>query len=213
MQHRLEFHTITLHLSFMKSVACRPIFRMVGQSGSGDITDLDMRGREALADTVRHFLGLHKLSSYAIQTWTTMHEALASALLLELLKEPRRVPELRQLQKEFLDVVMSTLDDGAGGDSGLSGAHTKALAALRQMAEGQLLPSRHLTVGNQNNNTRWNNRGENGYIPELDGNQSYTNAAALDQSLLESLDSILWDNGVASDGQFWMDMNDQFPSI
>ncbi|XPS95422.1 hypothetical protein M3J09_004713 [Ascochyta lentis] len=88
MQDRLQHYAINLHMSFLTSVICRPIFLLPERGSGASYIELNKRGRDALADTVRHFLNLHKLTTYAIRTWTTMHEALSSSLLLEVLNEP-----------------------------------------------------------------------------------------------------------------------------
>ena len=137
MQNRLEHYTVNLHVAFLTSVICRPLYSASYDDDSRSYEDLNIKGRRALVDTVRHFLSLQKLTLYAVRTWTTLHEALSSALLLELLHEPDKSPEVRSMQKEFLEVVIPILDGGSGNDSGLSMPHTRAIAALRRIAQKQ----------------------------------------------------------------------------
>jgi hypothetical protein len=125
---------------------------------------------------------------YAIRTWTTLHEALSSALLLELLHEPDKNSEVRGLNKEFLEVVIPTLDDGSGGDSSLSIPHTRAIAALRKIAQKQIQPDTATPAPIEpNSSTR----------PVLDASNIASLSYSLpttpfDQNTLDSFDSILW---------------------
>ncbi|XPS69543.1 hypothetical protein M3J09_001811 [Ascochyta lentis] len=135
MQDRLEHYTLHLQMTFLVSVICRPVYLVQGQYNSRRYMDLNKKGRLALASTVRSFLSLHKLTIYAIRTWTTLHGALASALLLELLHEPDKRPEVRNMQREFLEVVIPALNEEPGDNSALSVPHIRAIAALREISQ------------------------------------------------------------------------------
>lgn len=190
MQDRLEHYTIQLHTTFLISVICRPVYLTLGQHDNQEYTklnELNKRGRLALEDTVRSFLSLDRLTIYAIRTWTTLHEALSSSLLLELLHEPDRQPKLRSMQKEFLEAVIPTLDGEPGNDAGLSVPHTRAIAALRKIAQGQSSSDSSVLVEDDSEASLR-------YVPAAGDLPGDTNAIPVEakDDVLDSFDSILW---------------------
>ncbi|KAF2631867.1 hypothetical protein BU25DRAFT_135212 [Macroventuria anomochaeta] len=187
MQDRLEHYTINLHMSFLVSVICRPVFLASDNENHQECMALNTRGRAALSNTVRHFLNLQKLTTYAIRTWTTLHEALSSALLLELLHESDKNAETRIMQKQFLEVVIPTLDNGSDRDTGLSMPHTRAIAALRKIATRQTQPNPATLVpmGSGSSTQPVPDPSNIATLPDLI-------PTTFDQSTLDSFDSILW---------------------
>lgn len=187
MQDLLEHYTMHLHMSFLISVICRPAFLNSDQNSHHDSMALDRRGRDALASTVRHFLSLHKLTTYAIRTWTTLHEALSSALLLELLHEPDKSAELTGIQKEFLEVVIPTLDGGSGSGANFSTPHTRTIAALRKIAQKEAPQALAAHVTTDSNTVAHSTS----TLGNLD-NFFDLSTSSFDAGTLDAFDSILW---------------------
>ncbi|KAF2029863.1 hypothetical protein EK21DRAFT_89462 [Setomelanomma holmii] len=194
MHGRLEYFTVNLHVTFMVSVICRPVFFNSNQHHDQQSMNLKIRGRTALTDTVRHFLSLHRLTTYAIRTWTTYHEALSSSLLLELMHEADINTEVREMQSEFLEAFIVTLDVDSEDNSSLSAPHTRAIDALRRVAQ----------IGNSNGMMQA--ASDRGILSSL------TDVVPADpgQNILDSFNSILWDTDPTFDDQFWIGMNGDF---
>ncbi|KAH6638479.1 fungal-specific transcription factor domain-containing protein [Boeremia exigua] len=203
MHDRLEHHTINIHINFMISVICRPAFLGSDLDDCDDKTALAERGKAALTSTVSHFLCLHRLTTYAVRTWTTLHEALSSALLLELLREPDKSAELTGLQNEFLEVVISSLDSGSTVQTGLSKPHARAIAALRKIAQKRASPSLATPIAINSATQPVSGSSNVTNLPDFD---SFT----FDESTLSTFDTILWDTEPDLDSQFWLGLNSDF---
>ena len=87
-----------------------------------------MRCVRALVDTVDAFLGLQNVTSIARLSWAAVHRALSSALLLGILKEPAREPQVCALLDRLVAVISAP--DLAADSAELPGPIARAVAAL-----------------------------------------------------------------------------------
>jgi hypothetical protein len=141
MQEKREFLAFRLHSSFLVSMLARPAFRSntpleTEQQGYDILMD---RGRSALCAATEAYLDLHLIDLYPRRSWGMIHQGLSSALLLGILGESKRRPEIVDLQLRVID-VLSTSEEAevSGGDvptAWLSSSHVRALRALRSTVQ------------------------------------------------------------------------------
>jgi hypothetical protein len=139
-QERCELHALDLHISFVIAWICRPAVRGRHQSESRTPlqAQLAQKCNENLVECVRAYVQLHSMSIIATRSWTIIHNALSSALLLGLLGTAVTDPEVRQLLGEVLD-IFSAPEDSQGNrqdlkdDLGLSPPHSRAVSVLRKL--------------------------------------------------------------------------------
>jgi len=121
-----EYWALYLHASYMKSELCRPAI-----SPSTAVFDKDHKLRkqcfEYLKNTVEAFLGLANVTTMYTRTWAVVHRALSSALLLGLLGEPARNPEVQDLLGKLIEVLIVM------GHSEVSAPIARSLSALRKL--------------------------------------------------------------------------------
>lgn len=139
-QQRREFLALRLHSSFVISILARPAFRTPAtQVLQPQHAMLMQRGRGALVETISAYLGLHEMDVYPRRSWSLIHCGLSSALLLGLLGESQKKPEILELQLRVIDLLSKTEEaEVSGGDvptAWLSASHVRALRALRSTVQ------------------------------------------------------------------------------
>lgn len=136
LQQRAQFFLLSQHRSFAITAICRPTFRKLqDMNGDTQVLDIQSIGKNALLQAVKSFLSLHTISVYPTRSWTCIHEALSSALLLTILGETRTSRETSLVQNKLIDVLLSRDQDDSGqsGNNALSSSHFKALRALQTL--------------------------------------------------------------------------------
>lgn len=136
LQQRAQFFLLSQHRSFAVTAICRPTFRKLqNMNGDTQVLDIQSIGKNALLQAVKSFLDLHTISVYPTRSWTCIHEALSSALLLTILGETRTSRETSLVQNKLIDVLLlrDQDDPGQAGNNALSSSHFKALRALQSL--------------------------------------------------------------------------------
>ena len=139
-QDRMEYNSFRIHTSFTISYICQAALRRADlDAHTAEI--LTIKCKETLTASVRGFLNLSTFSIVPLRTWSYVHNALSSALLLGLMGETRTNPEVRSMQESLIS-VLSTVEaeaEGSGtprqkdGSSRFTNRHAKALEALQAM--------------------------------------------------------------------------------
>ncbi|KAI9662585.1 MAG: hypothetical protein M1821_008752 [Bathelium mastoideum] len=129
-QQQLQYWTLYLHVSYIRSELCRPAI-----SPGHHKHELTVAFREtcieSLANTVEAFLGLQNLTPFANRSWSSVHRALSSALLLGILGEPARHERVRRLLGRLISIMTelsSSVDPGE-----LSPPIARSINALRKL--------------------------------------------------------------------------------
>ncbi|KAF2120319.1 hypothetical protein BDV96DRAFT_567048 [Lophiotrema nucula] len=135
MRDRLEYWNLLLHRSFVTAELCRPVLSRA-KSNDSIAETLKQTCIDSLTDTVEAWLGLQKITRFAVYSWAGLHRALSSSLLLGLLGEGATNPRVRRLLDEFIAImvdIMSGLDlMDVGGPIARS---VEALQRLRMFEE------------------------------------------------------------------------------
>lgn len=139
LQQHLEHLALRMHFSFAVSVFCRPAIRKsqsVLLNPHGDI--LRKRARESLTNASAAFLDFQALSIVPLRTWSMIHTALSSTLLLCLWEETRNDTECWNLQHQVIEAFTAAglgagINESASSDDTLwlSERHIRTLVALR----------------------------------------------------------------------------------
>jgi hypothetical protein len=129
-REKLQHWAFYLHKSYIISELCRPAI-----SPTAPKTELAIRMRhtciENLANTVQAWLGLSRLTPFASRSWAAMHRSLSSALLLGIMSEQMRRPEIMVLLAELLqtlDVLTADIDP-----SEISGPIQRSILWLKKL--------------------------------------------------------------------------------
>jgi hypothetical protein len=133
---RIEHHICRLHTSFAVSTACRPtLYRASREQDAGRSDDILQRAKQALMETIQAFLDLKTLTNLPMRTWSMIHAALSSAMLLEYFGLSLDSTEAQAVMSSFTQELhqqcgMQAPDEGPE-PVWLSSAQSRALAALR----------------------------------------------------------------------------------
>lgn len=137
-----EYYAFQLHLNFSITYFCRPI--IAGDSfhslSMEDKSSIMSQLRESLKVSARAYLKFRTVALYARRSWASIHNGLASVLLLSLMKETRATAETRQLQDELINSIAhgemtSGSELGATSVDQLSDTHKKALGAIKKLRQ------------------------------------------------------------------------------
>ncbi|RDA92027.1 hypothetical protein CP533_0994 [Ophiocordyceps camponoti-saundersi (nom. inval.)] len=139
----LQCYAIRLHTCFLISVACRPALRRdCGGLDSQQRTEVGIKCKENLIETVKMFLAMNQLSCLPTRSWAFTYHALSSALLLSFLCDASDI-ETRHLQAELIYALSATAANEKGSpgphpsksnkDIELSGPLWRALTALKSI--------------------------------------------------------------------------------
>ncbi|KAL9089662.1 MAG: hypothetical protein Q9165_005694 [Trypethelium subeluteriae] len=129
-QQQLQHWALYLHVSYILSELCRPAI-----SPGYHRHEITIAFREtcieSLANTVEAFLGLQNITPFANRSWSSVHRALSSALLLGILGEPARHERARRLLGRLISImegVTSHIDPAE-----LSAPISRSINALRKL--------------------------------------------------------------------------------
>ena len=192
-QQQLQHWVLYLHVSYITSELCRPAI-----SPGHHSQELTIAFRESciesLANTVEAFLGLQGITPFANRTWSSVHRALSSALLLGILGEPARHERARRL----LGRLISTMTDITSNvdPAELSAPIARSIHALRKLnVQESTTPQIVADEGDGTIST-------NGTISNLSGEFSFDDPSFVipsplmtmdeDNSPHSLMDSILW---------------------
>jgi hypothetical protein len=129
-REQLQHWAFYLHKSYIISELCRPAI-----SPNAPKTELATRMRrtciENLTNTVQAWLGLSQLTPFASRSWAAMHRSLSSALLLGIMAEQTRRPEIMALLAELLQ-TLETLTAGID-PSEISGPIERSITWLKKL--------------------------------------------------------------------------------
>lgn len=135
-RERIEHHICRLHTSFAVSTACRPTLYLASrEQDAGRSDDILQRAKQALMETIQAFLDLQTLTNLPMRTWSMIHAALSSAMLLEYFGLSLDNTEAQAVISSFTRVLHQQCETQAPDEGPepvwLSSAQSKALAALR----------------------------------------------------------------------------------
>lgn len=105
MRDRLEYWNLLLHKSYVTAELCRPVLSHK-KSTEPLAETLKQTCIESLTDTVEAWLGLQKITNFAIYSWAGLHRALSSSLLLGLLGERANNARVRRLLDEIITIMV-----------------------------------------------------------------------------------------------------------
>lgn len=138
LQDKAQFFLLSQHRSFAIAAVCRPTFKKLQHMNDDPVfLDILSTGKNALAQAVRSFLDLHSLSVFPTRSWTCIHEALSSALLLTILGETKKSSVLSNMQKRLINVLLSRVQDEPSRmiNNALTSSHFNALKALQRLTQ------------------------------------------------------------------------------
>jgi hypothetical protein len=133
---RIEHHICRLHTSFAVSTVCRPTLHLAAQEQDpGQSDDILQRAKQALIETIHAFLDLQTLTNLPMRTWSMIHAALSSAMLIEYFGLSLNCSEALGVLSSLTQVLYQQCETQAP-DEGLeplwlSSAQSRALTALR----------------------------------------------------------------------------------
>lgn len=136
---RLQYYALSLHISFVVSVLCRPALTRSednSSAGPGNMSQKQLVAqmcKKNLADVLRNFLNMNALSPIPTRSWSFTHHGLSSAVLLGILGETKADPEVREMQGALITVLDT--QSGAENETTLLGPLARALTALRNVYE------------------------------------------------------------------------------
>ena len=134
MKDHLEYWNLSLHRSYVTAELCRPVLSGA-RSNEGLSSSLKQTCIESLADTVEAFLGLQKITKFAIYSWAAVHRALSSALLLGLLGERATNERARRLLDRLIAIMVDILSGLEPMD--LPGPVVRSVEALQKLISHQ----------------------------------------------------------------------------
>ncbi|KAG8623289.1 hypothetical protein KVT40_008265 [Elsinoe batatas] len=130
LRESIEHWCLYLHVSYVMSELCRPAI-----SPSTSDPELARAFRQtcldSLINTVEAWLGLQNITSYARQSWASVHRALSSALLLGIMREHAHNERCRKLLGRFIG-LMGDMTSGVN-PAELAAPMTRAIEALRKL--------------------------------------------------------------------------------
>ncbi|KAL5362042.1 hypothetical protein BJX96DRAFT_185772 [Aspergillus floccosus] len=155
MHDHLEHLALKMHFSLVVAVLTRPALKQpqIQDSPYGILRE---RAKTSIIDASRAFLDFQALSVVPLRTWSMVHTALTSTLLLSTWEETRNDPESRDLQQRVIEVFSAVGSVGQPGHSApengqwLSERHIRALITLRNTVRYALDQERE--VGNSDEN-------------------------------------------------------------
>ncbi|CZR43625.1 uncharacterized protein FPRO_07458 [Fusarium proliferatum ET1] len=176
----LQHLALKMHKSFLVTFLCRPEIRNANRSSnqSQEVLSeqqLRIRGRaeENLFEAIKTFLEFRAVSAVPLRSWSMVHAALSSVLLLCIWEETRVKPECRCLREKVIEAFSSPEFNVAGGPASadensqwLSPRHINALVTLKDAFttdESGLQVDYNAMPG-------WNNAdlmGQSGFIPGI----------------------------------------------
>ncbi|KAI9833027.1 MAG: hypothetical protein M1819_003859 [Sarea resinae] len=204
-----EHYSLNLHISYLVSELCRPA---LGHAAGDDreIRELRKTCLENLVTTVKAFLGINKISSIGVRSWAALHRALSASLLLGIVEEPLRNPEIRALLSEMIAVLsalVSQPDESdpsnptAGAPHGY-GPLFRSLAALRKLNREEGVSPSALSSssgGTKGPVSESHERNENGIVKSTHSPHWPSPLMAMTTSSPYSLmDSIIWGEATAN---------------
>jgi hypothetical protein len=132
----MEYWNWNMHCSFVLSELSQPVltYKADAQPIIDDVAKLKQLCIEALSDTVEAFLNLYNLTAFARSSWAAVHRSLSSALLLGILRQPRRDDKVRHNLERLILVMSSGEDFGSPESAEMPAPVTRAVAALRKLA-------------------------------------------------------------------------------
>lgn len=132
----LEYLALQINTSFTICFLCRPaISKSTPVSQSEAHRFLIFRAKKGLRNVLERFLEFQALSIVPLRSWSMIHSALTSMLLLSIWEETRDDPKSQELQKSVLNVLLKTSQRDASLDPNrephwLSTRHVQALMTL-----------------------------------------------------------------------------------
>jgi len=213
LHEQLKYCSFNLHISYITAELCRPALA----SSAPDTEEskaLKKDGIHNLASTVRAFLELSKVTAYAARSWAAVHRALSSALLLGILEDSRKRPEIKALLSQMIAVIADLARSESQGESELdnpvgpsrAGPLARSLAALRKLNAEKTSTHHHSQssfpaissapdwneIGNSNATANTNGRTPS----DTTGMYTPSPLMGLDQySPYSLMDSIIWGEG------------------
>ncbi|KIW18572.1 hypothetical protein PV08_02860 [Exophiala spinifera] len=177
---RLQHLALKMHKCFLVTFLCRPEIRNANRSLNHPpitLSQKQLRLRERaennLIEATKTFLEFSAVSTVPLRSWSMVHTALSSVLLLCIWEETRVKPECRYLREKVIEAFSSpesnNADDLASADGvtqWLSSRHIHALVTLKDAftaGDSGLQVDYNALQG-------WNSAdlGQSGFVPDLD---------------------------------------------
>lgn len=143
----LEYLALQINTSFTICFLCRPaISKSTPVSKSEAHRSLIIRAQKSLRDVLERFLEFQALSIVPLRSWSMIHSALTSMLLLSIWEETRDDSKSQELQNSVLNVLLKTSQRDAGLDPNrephwLSTRHVQALMTLLETIRNTPYPT------------------------------------------------------------------------
>ncbi|SCO46580.1 uncharacterized protein FFMR_08588 [Fusarium fujikuroi] len=176
----LQHLALKMHKSFLVTFLCRPEIRNAIRSSnrSPEVLSeqqLRIRGRaeENLFEAIKTFLEFRAVSAVPLRSWSMVHAALSSVLLLCIWEETRVKPECRCLREKVIEAFSSpefnVAGDPASADENSQWLSPRHLNALVTLKDAFTTDESGLRV-DHNAMPGWNNAdlvGQSGFIPGI----------------------------------------------
>ena len=130
MRDQLEYWNLLLHKSYITAELCRPVLSHK-RSTEPLVEALKQTCIESLADTVEAWLGLQRITKFAMYSWAGLHRALSSSLLLGLLGERANNARIRRLLDELIAIMVDIISGLDPMDVG--GPIARSVEALQRL--------------------------------------------------------------------------------
>lgn len=143
----LEYLALQINTSFTICFLCRPaISRSTPILQTDSHRLLIVRAKKGLQNVLERFLEFEALSIVPLRSWSMIHSALTSMLLLSIWEETRDDSKSQELQKSVLDVLFRASQRDASIDATrephwLSTRHVQALMTLLETIRNTPCPT------------------------------------------------------------------------
>ncbi|KAF4436836.1 Phenylacrylic acid decarboxylase [Fusarium acutatum] len=176
----LQHLALKMHKCFLVTFLCRPEIRNANRSSNQSPIVLSeqqlrirRRAEDNLVEATKTFLEFMAVSAVPLRSWSMVHTALSSVLLLCIWEETRVKPECRYLREKVIEAFSSpefnVPDDPASADGNTQWLSPKHIHALVTLKDAFTADESGLQV-DYNAMQGWNNAdlvGQSGFIPGI----------------------------------------------
>ncbi|KAF5608136.1 hypothetical protein FPANT_586 [Fusarium pseudoanthophilum] len=170
----LQHLALKMHKCFMVTFLCRPEIRNANRSSAIALSEQQLRIRrraeDNLVEATKTFLEFRAVSAVPLRSWSMVHTALSSVLLLCIWEETRVKPECRYLRENVIEAFSSPeFNDPASADGNTQWLSPRHIHALVTLKDAFTADESGLQV-DYNAMQGWNNAdlvGQSGFIPGI----------------------------------------------
>ncbi|KAF5649845.1 uncharacterized protein FTJAE_811 [Fusarium tjaetaba] len=170
----LQHLALKMHKCFLITFLCRPEIRNANRSSTIALPEQQLRIRrraeDNLVEATKTFLEFRAVSAVPLRSWSMVHTALSSVLLLCIWEETRVKPECRYLREKVIEAFSSPeFNDPASADGNTQWLSPRHIHALVTLKDAFTADESGLQV-DYNAMQGWNNAdlvGQSGFIPGI----------------------------------------------